>query len=169
MVTHTALLAPSELGEIRTLCETVFSAYGDETWQHCLGGMHARVRVDGVLVAHASLVLRRLHTDGRWHRCGWVESVAVHPDHRRRGYGHAVMEELEALAPGYDLLGLCASDDGIGLYDARGWQRWRGPVSCLAPDGMRRTPDEDSIYVRAADRLDVTGPIACDWREGEVW
>lgn len=169
MVTHTAALAASELAEIRALCEAVFPDYDEHTWQHCLGGMHARVRVEGVLVAHASLVLRRLRVGDRWLRCGWVESVVVHPDHQRRGHGHAVMAELEELAPGYEILGLCSSDEGLPLYDARGWQRWRGPASALTPDGLRATPDEDSIYVKATDPLDVDGPIACDWREGEVW
>jgi aminoglycoside 2'-N-acetyltransferase I len=170
VVTHTAGLAPDELAEVRALCHASFDDYGDETWQHALGGMHALVRNDArTLVAHGSLVLRRMRVGDRWLRCGWVESVAVHPDHRRRGHGHAAMAALEALAPGYDLLGLCSSDDGRFLYEARGWTLWRGPASALTPDGIRSTPDEDSIYVLAGREVDPAGPIVCDWREGEVW
>jgi aminoglycoside 2'-N-acetyltransferase I len=170
VVTHTAHLAPGELAEIRALCDASFDDYGDETWQHALGGMHALVRDDtGTLVAHGSLVLRRMKVDDRWLRCGWVESVAVHPDHRQRGHGHAAMAALETLAPAYDLLGLCSSDDGRFLYEARGWTLWRGPASALTPDGVRDCPDEDSIHVLAATPLDPDGPIVCDWREGEVW
>lgn len=169
MVTHTGALADGELAEIRALCELVYTDYDEDTWQQCLGGMHARVRVDGDLVAHASLVLRRLRVDGRWRRCGWVESVAVHPAHRRRGHGHTVMAELEVLAPGFEMLGLCSSDEGLPLYESRGWQRWRGPADALTPDGLRATPEEDSIYVKASAPLDLDGPITCDWREGDLW
>lgn len=170
MVTHTAELTPGELAEVRELCDASFDDYDDETWQHALGGMHALVRADtGTLVAHGSLVLRRMRVGARWLRCGWVESVAVHPDHRGRGHGHAVMAELEALGPGYDLLGLCSSDDGRHLYESRGWSRWSGAASALTPDGVRATPDEDTIYVLTPGPIDLAGPICCDWREGEVW
>ena len=170
MVTHTAELAPGELAAVRTLCDLAFDDYDEATWQHALGGMHALVRDDsGTLVAHGSLVLRRMRVEERWLRCGWVESVVVHPDHRRQGHGHRVMAALEALASGYDLLGLCSSDDGRSLYEARGWTLWRGPASALTPDGIHPTPDEDSIYVLADRAIDPAGPIVCDWREGEVW
>ncbi len=170
MVTHTAGLRTVELSEIRALCDLAFDDYDDTTWQQALGGMHALVRDDaGTLVAHGSLVLRRMRVGDRWLRCGWVESVVVHPEHRKQGHGHAAMASLEALAPGYDLLGLCSSDDGRVLYEARGWTRWRGPASALTPDGIRPTPDEDSIYVLAGGGLDPSGPIVCDWREGDLW
>lgn len=169
-VVHTAGLTPAELAEIRALCDLAFDDYDDTTWQHALGGMHALVRDDtGTLVAHGSLVLRRMRVGDRWLRCGWVESVVVHPDHRQQGRGHAAMAPLEALAPGYDLLGLCSSDDGRFLYEARGWTLWRGPAAALTPDGIRPTPDEDSIYVLTGRQIDPAGPIVCDWREGEVW
>lgn len=169
-VVHTAGLTPAELAEVRALCDLAFDDYDDTTWQHALGGMHALVRDDtGTLVAHGSLVLRRMQVGDRWLRCGWVESVVVHPDHRQQGRGHAAMAPLEALAPGYDLLGLCSSDDGRFLYEARGWTLWRGPAAALTPDGIRPTPDEDSIYVLTGRQIDPAGPIVCDWREGEVW
>lgn len=170
MVIHTADLSPAELAEVRALCDVTFDDYNDDTWQHALGGMHALVRDDtGSLVAHGSLVLRRMRVADRWLRCGWVESVGVHPAHRRQGHGHVVMAALEALAPGYDLLGLCSSDEGRVLYEARGWTLWRGPASALTPGGIRPTPEEDSIYVLTGGEVDPAGPIVCDWREGDVW
>ena len=169
-VRHTADLTAGELASVRALCDVAFHDYDDDTWQQALGGMHALVRDDaGTLVAHGSLVLRRMRVGDRWLRCGWVESVAVHPGHRRQGHGHAAMAALEALAPGYDLLGLCSSDEGRFLYRARGWTLWRGPASALTPDGIRPTPEEDSIYVLTDREIDPEGPIVCDWREGDVW
>ncbi len=167
-VRHTAQLSADELTAARALCDASYDEFGDADWEHALGGMHALVVEDGVLVAHAALVLRRLLHRGRALRCGYVEAVATHPDHRRRGHGDAVMAELEALAPAYDLLALCSSRAGRPLYEARGWALWRGATSALTPDGLRSTPDEDSIYVLGG-AVDLDASITCDWREGDLW
>ena len=98
-----------------------------------------------------------------------LEAVAVASDVRRQGLASAVMDSLEGLAPGYDLLALSASDAGVPLYEARGWDLWRGPSSVATTVGVVPTPDDDgSLYVRGTGlRLDA--PITCDWREGDVW
>ena len=165
---HTAHVDPVDLAAARGLCEVAFDPFGDEDWSHALGGEHALVHEGGVLVAHGAVVLRRLLVDGRWARCGYVEAVAVHPDHRRQGLGDRVMAALEELAPAYDLLALCSSRQGRALYESRGWSLWRGPTSALTPDGVVATPDEDSIYVLGSG-LDLEAPITCDWREGDLW
>jgi aminoglycoside 2'-N-acetyltransferase I len=168
IVRHTAQLSAEELTAARALCDASYGDFGDADWEHALGGMHALVLEDGVLVAHGALVLRRLLHRGRALRCGYVEAVATDPGRRRRGHGHAVMAELEALAPAYDLLALCSSREGRPLYEARGWALWRGAASAITPDGPRQTPDEDSIYVLGG-AVDLDAPIACDWREGDLW
>jgi aminoglycoside 2'-N-acetyltransferase I len=78
------------------------------------------------------------------------------------------MAGLEELAAAYDLLALCSTGDGRALYEARGWSLWRGPTSAITPDGLRQTPDEDSIYVLGGV-VDLDGAITCDWREGDLW
>ncbi|WP_244932200.1 GNAT family N-acetyltransferase [Nocardioides sp. W7] len=167
---HTAELSADELTEIRALLDAVFVDFDDHDWDHGLGGQHALVREDGLLVAHGSLVQRRMLVGGRSLRTGYVESVAVRSDRRRRGLAGQVMAALEALAPAYDLLALGASDEGVPLYEARGWQPWRGPTSVLGPSGPEPTPDEDgSVYVLGGQDVDRDAPIACDYRDGDVW
>ncbi|MDF1602894.1 GNAT family N-acetyltransferase [Nocardioides sp. YIM 152315] len=166
---HTGELSPRDLAESRELCAGSFRDFTDADWSHALGGTHALVHEDGRLVAHGSLVLRRLMVDGRWLRCGYVEAVAVADDVRRRGRGSAVMESLEELAPGYDLLALSASDAGAPFYEARGWDRWRGPSSVATTVGVVPTPDDDGAIYARGERLDLDAPITCDWREGDVW
>jgi len=167
-VRHTAQLSADELAAVRALCDASYDEFGDADWEHALGGMHALVVEDGVLVAHGAVVQRRLLHRGRSLRCGYVEAVAVHPDHRGRGHGNRVMSALEDLAPAYDLLALCSSREGRPLYESRGWALWRGDTSALTPDGLRQTPDEDSIYVLGGT-VDLDAPLACDWREGDLW
>jgi aminoglycoside 2'-N-acetyltransferase I len=166
-VRHTAQLSADDLAAARVLCDASFTDFGDADWEHALGGMHALVH-EAVLVAHGSVVMRRMLHGGRALRCGYVEAVAVDPDHRRQGLGDQVMAALEELAPAYDLLALCSSRQGRVLYESRGWSLWRGPTSALTPDGVRPTPDEDSIYVLGPG-LDLDAPITCDWREGDLW
>ena len=105
------------------------------------------------LIAHASVVQRRLLYDGRALRTGYVEGVAVRPDQRRRGFGAAVMDGVEQVIRGaYDLGALGATDEGAALYTARGWQRWEGPTSALTPDGIVRSRGRRRGDLRAARR-----------------
>ena len=169
---HTGELTSEELRAIRALLDEAFGGeFTDDDWEHALGGTHVVVLEDDAVIAHGSLVMRRLLHGGRSLRAGYVEAVAVRPDRRRAGHAGTVLAALEALAPAYDLLALSSSEDGVAFYTSRGWQRWRGPTSVLAPSGIEPTPeDDDSVYVRPGPTvLDLDGPLTCDWRPGDVW
>ena len=173
LIRHTAVLDDADLAAIRALCDAAFDGdFGDDDWEHTLGGVHA-LRFEGDrLVAHAALVGRRLLHDGRALRTGYVEAVAVAADVRRRGLGAAVMRALDPyIARGYALGALATSDAGAPLYAALGWTRWPGPTAALTPDGIRPTPGADGgIFVRAVGGdLDPGQPLICDWRDGDVW
>ena len=94
---HTADLAPGTLTAIRDLMNAVFDGVSDDTFDNALGGLHALLSEDGELIAHGSVVQRRLLHGGRALRTGYVEGVAVHPAHRRHGHGGTVMAELERI------------------------------------------------------------------------
>ncbi|MFI9309510.1 GNAT family N-acetyltransferase [Streptomyces triculaminicus] len=171
---HTSDLSDAELVAIRSLLTDAFEGdFTDEDWDHGIGGMHALRYEDGELVAHGSLVQRRLLHGGRALRAGYVEAVAVRADRRRRGHASAVMEALEhVLRRGaYELGALGAADEAVPLYTGRGWRQWRGPSSVLAPTGIERTPDEDGFIhvLPLGTPLDLDGELTCDWRPGDVW
>ncbi len=174
---HTAEMTGDDLAAARALLEAAFEElapderFGNTDWEHALGGQHALIHEDGVLIGHGSLVQRRLLHDGRALRAGYVEALATAAGHRRRGVGTAVMSALEELAPAYDLLALGATDDGVLLYEGRGWQRWRGRLSALTPSGVVRTPDDDGwlFVLPGTATLDLDGELTCDWRDGDVW
>ena len=176
----TAALGDAERAGLRELLDVAFDGeFADEDWDHALGGLHFIVSAedgseDGAPVAHAAVVQRRLIAGGRSVRCGYVEAVAVHPGQRRQGLAAAVMAEAErAIDRSFALGALSASDEGRGLYVARGWLPWRGPTAVLAPSGMTRTPEDDgSTFVRfvpGSGRPDPGGTLVCDWRDGDVW
>ena len=173
VVAHTADLDAAALDAARALLEAVFQdEWSDDDWEHALGGVHALLWEAGELIAHASVVQRRLLHGGRALRTGYVEAVAVRADRRRRGHAGTVMEALERVVRGaYDLGALSATDAAVPLYAGRGWQRWQGATSALTPGGVVRTADDDgSVYVLPVSaELDLSGALTCDWRDGDVW
>jgi aminoglycoside 2'-N-acetyltransferase I len=169
---HTADLDDGIRAAVRELMDAAFGMVSEDTYQNVLGGVHALLLEDGELIGHASVVQRRMLHGGRALRTGYVEGVAVRADRRRRGHGATMMSELERIVrSGYQLGALGASDDGARLYVSHGWQRWRGPIAALTPDGIRRTPDKDgAIYALPVSiPVDVSGELVCDWRPGSVW
>ncbi|WP_370082374.1 GNAT family N-acetyltransferase [Streptacidiphilus sp. MAP12-16] len=170
---HTADLDAATLRAARALLDDAFEGdMSDHDWQHALGGVHALVWEGTELAGHASLVRRRLLHRGRSLRTGYVEAVGVRADRRGRGYGTALMDALEqVLAETYDLGALSSSELAVDFYLRRGWIRWEGPTSVLAPTGIVRTEEEDgSVFVLPlALPVDLSGELVCDWREGDVW
>lgn len=146
--------------------------FDDADFEHGLGGMHALVYDGPELIGHGSVVMRRMLHGGHAMRTGYVESVAVRADRRRRGIGAAVMTELErVIRGGYELGALGASPVGAALYASRGWWLWPGKSAVLSPDGVQPTPYEDGgIYVLPVTvELDPAQPLVCDWRNGDLW
>ena len=172
-VRRTADLDDAEPSAVRGLLHEAFDGdFADDDWAHALGGVHALVHDGGRLVGHGSVVRRQLWHGGRLLRAGYVEAVAVAPDRRRQGHATAAMEALEAvIRADHDLGALSASEDGAGLYAARGWRLWEGPTSVRTTEGRRRTPEDDgSVFVLPGPApLDPRGELTCDWREGDVW
>ena len=176
VVAHTAQLPADVLGQCRALLDAAFAAdggFGDEDWDHALGGLHVLLRQGPELVGHAALVTRRLLHGGRAWRTGYVEAVAVRADLRRQGLGGLLMAEVErAAGAAHELAALSTSELGADFYAARGWTAWRGPTSALTPAGVVRTPDEDGgvlVLPSSTPDLDVTGELTCDWRDGDLW
>jgi aminoglycoside 2'-N-acetyltransferase I len=168
---HTSALDTGTLVAIRKLLDLAFEGDVDEhDYEHALGGVHAMVWDGADLIGHGSVILRRWHPE-RALRTGYVEAVAVRPDHQRRGQGSVVMAEVERIIRGgYQLGALGSSEVAAGFYLGRGWLRWEGTASAITPGGMQRTPDEEGwifVYPVSAD-LDLAGDLACDWRQGAL-
>jgi aminoglycoside 2'-N-acetyltransferase I len=170
----TTELSDLELTELRLLLFRAFDDFSDEDWDHALGGRHFLGSIDGVIVAHASVVPRELHLGGRPLASGYVEGVAVADEHRRHGYGHRVMAELgRFLTPRYELGALSAADHYHAFYGRLGWELWGGPTAVILDGAIRPTPEEDNtvmiLETPSTGELDRQATLACDWRAGDVW
>lgn len=170
---HTADLTRAELRSVRALLDDAFDGgFSDDDWDHTVGGVHALVRDSaGDLVAHGSVVQRRVAHAGRSLRTGYVEGVAVRADARRSGLGGRVMAALErVIDAAYEMGALSASPDGAGLYRARGWEQWQGAFAAYGPDGPVPLPDDESApYLRRVTApLDPAHALLFDWRGGDI-
>ncbi|MEU4260015.1 GNAT family N-acetyltransferase [Streptomyces fradiae] len=173
---HTYELAPAVLASIHALLQDAFEGdLSEEDWEHGLGGVHAYAEDrGGRIVAHGSVVMRRVVHAGRAHRVGYVEAVGVRADRRRQGLGTRVMAALEEVLDGaYDFGALSASDAGALLYRSRGWHLWNGRIEAYGPHGVVRMADEeDCTFLRPSAGRPLPapegGPLQFDWRDGDV-
>jgi aminoglycoside 2'-N-acetyltransferase I len=171
----TAELGTEELAALRGM---VFGAFGgrfdEHDWEHMLGGVHVLVEEDDGVVAHGAVVGRVLAAGARELRTGYVEGVATRGDRRGRGLATVVMVEAgRVVERDYELGGLADGTGIPGFYQRLGWETWQGPTFVAGPQGRVRTAAEDGnvlvLRTPATGELDLTGPLTCDWRPGDVW
>lgn len=125
-----------------------------------------------MVTAHASVVDRELHAGEKPLRTGYVEAVATRPDLQRRGYASTVMQEVGEYIDRTFPLG--ALDTGQNsFYERLGWVTWEGPTFVRTETGLVRTEDDDgNVMVHltpTSPELDLSAPISCEWRTGDVW
>lgn len=169
-------LSTTEVAAIREILwaafETGEEAMTEEDWMHALGGIHFLLEVDDRIVAHAAVVEREIQVDGRPFRTGYVEAVATAPDRQGMGLGSRLMRDVSDHVRARFELGAL----GTGrhrFYERLGWRTWSGPSSVRTQAGLRPTPDDDGyilvLTTPATAALDLSAPISCDWRVGDVW
>ena len=147
-------------------------AFQDDDWAHALGGLHFVLDLDGEVVSHASVVERTIEIGVRPLRTAYVEAVATAPNLQGHGHGSIVMEAASAhIRESFELGAL-----GTGrhaFYERLGWQTWVGPAFVRAPEGLQRTPDDEGyilvLRTPTSPPFELTEPISCDWRPGDVW
>jgi len=169
-------MAP-EVVAIRDMLVAAFESDEDERfsqadWDHAVGGMHFVLDVEGEIVAHASVVQRELHIDGRPLRTGYVEAVATAVGRQGLGHGSIVMADVTAYISEHFELGALGTGRH-SFYERLGWLRWSGQSFVRTADGPRPTPDEDGyllvLLTPSSPHLDLTASISCEWRPGDVW
>jgi aminoglycoside 2'-N-acetyltransferase I len=169
-------LRPEEAAVLRELFRAAWSdsseGFTGEDWHHAVGGIHFILDEDGVIVAHASVVERELHTAGHRLATGYVEAVATLPIHQRQGHGSAVMQAVDEYIDRTFQLG-ALSTGRSAFYERLGWVMWKGPTYVRTQSTLVRTAQDDgSVLVRltpTSPALDLSAPISCDWRPGDVW
>jgi aminoglycoside 2'-N-acetyltransferase I len=172
----TADLTAAEVSTIRDLLWEAFGPGEDgmteDDWRHALGGTHFLLETDDRIVAHAAVVEREIHVEERALRTGYVEAVATALDRQGGGLGSLLMADVGAYIRDRFELGVLGTGRH-GFYERLGWKTWAGPLFARTSEGPRRTPDDEGFLLvletPASPPLDLTAPISCDWRQGDVW
>jgi aminoglycoside 2'-N-acetyltransferase I len=173
---ETERLTGYQVEAIRSLLTAAFAGDGegfsDEDWAHAVGGMHFLLTRDDALVAHAAVIARELHIGDRPVQSGYVEAVATAGPHQGTGLGSQVMTDVAGfIEERFELGALSAA--APHFYERLGWLRWRGETWVRTEAGSVRTPDDDGgilvLPVAGFAVPDVTLPISCEWRPGDVW
>jgi aminoglycoside 2'-N-acetyltransferase I len=174
----TADLGATHLRRLRRFLDDAFAGdFGDEDFEHALGGRHFWIEDQRGFVAHASVVTRILVAGGRPLLTGYVEAVATRPDARRRGRGRAVMEAAaDFIHEAYEIGAL--SSNLHELYERLGWERWLGPTGVLENlsalgGAWVPTPDDDGgifiLRTPQTPQLDLYATLVCEARRGDPW
>jgi aminoglycoside 2'-N-acetyltransferase I len=174
-VVPSSSLNEAEWSTLTDLCIAAFSEPWDDYWESIGPGVHVLAEDPGRgIVAHAAIVDRFLYPGDLTLRAGYVEAVAVWPELQGQGHGTGVMEAIDAIIDeGYELGALGTGSHGF--YQRLGWETWQGPTWIRERDGhLERSANEDGgIMIRRTPTtpadLDLSLPIAVDWRPGEVW
>ena len=173
-VVPSAELSAADWKALTDLCVAAFNEDWEGYWDSIGPGMHVISEAGGQVVAHAAIVDRLLYPGDATLRSAYVEAVAVAPDLQRQGHGTRVMEAIDAMIDErYELGALGTGSDGF--YRRLGWETWHGSTWIRERDGhLERSSHEDGdIMIRRTPAtppdLDVSLPIAVDWRPGEVW
>lgn len=90
------------------------------------------------LRACAWVTQRTVSVSGREILVAGIRGVVTDPNHRRRGYGRAVMERAQELMrhrADCEFALLFSSVMAVPFYENLGWQTIRGPVTCDQPSG----------------------------------
>jgi aminoglycoside 2'-N-acetyltransferase I len=170
---QTSELAQETLAAIQALMRVSFDGdFSDDDWAHTIGGRHFFIEHSGVVVSHASVVPRVLEVSSQPFETGYVEGVATHPEHRRKGLASAVISAASAhVRATYEFGGL--GTDVFGLYEPFGWERWRGATFVRRETGLFHSEDEDGyvMVLRFGPSLEVnlSDPISCEPRSGDDW
>ncbi|TDE94017.1 N-acetyltransferase [Occultella glacieicola] len=109
--------------EHRVLAEAV--GWGEAFWWESMPASLAGSTCGVVVHDDDGLIgMGRVVGDGAFYF--YIEDVAVHPDHRRRGVGRAIVDALVRQvrdhAPGHRFIGLFATPEAEVLYRSLGWE-----------------------------------------------
>lgn len=170
-------IEPDLFAELTALCEAAFEEPFAAVWERIGPGIHVIGSEAGRVTGHAMIIDRRIylgHEPDQALDVGYVENVATWPELKGRGHGTEVMREINRLIAEDYALGALATGSH-GFYARLGWETWRGPTSVRMLDGQRvRSAEEDGDVMilrtpRTPADLDLSGPIAVDWRAEEPW
>ena len=163
---------PDLLARVHSLLDLAYEGdFAPEDWEHAIGGTHFLGFLNDELIAHGAVVSRLMDFDHATIDVGYVEAIAVHPDHQGQGFGATLMRAItEYCESTYDVSMLSTGEHDF--YARLGWKRFLGESYVRTADGIERTADEDDgLMLLLADThlALLTAKVTCEDRSGDAW
>ena len=155
----------------RLLSEAFEGDFSHADWEHTCGGIRFLGIEDDEVISHGAVITRRIWIDGNEHQVGYVEGIAVTPQHWRKGHGSKLMKELTSY---------CAESFSISLlspgekefYSRFGWREFSGKSFVKEGDEIVRTREDDDSLMYLLGRVPISEPLQefiCEIRSGDPW
>jgi len=158
--------------QIKNLLNRAFEGdFSTEDWEHTLGGVRFLGWIDGDLVAHGAISTRNIWLNELPTQIGYVEAIAVEPEHWGRGYGAQLMEKLSEKALDLYQISMLSTDEK-GFYKRIGWMDFQGESFVKIGTEEIRTADEDAglmLLSRDLKGLEKIVKAVCESRSGDAW
>lgn len=162
-------LSSHQITELKQFLHDAFDGeFSDEDFEHCVGGVHFLLMVEGTLIGHASVIERALRIDTTELRIGYLEAMAIAELSRGKGWGsHLLTSVNDYIRLQFGAGALSTGDNSF--YTHAGWQTWHGPSHIIRDQQWFASPEEDGGIMT----LDIEGsrmePIAIEHRAGDAW
>ena len=161
--------------QIRVLLDAAFEGdFSNGDWQNSCGGWRILGFQGGRLVAHAALVGRPMLVDGQLAEVGYVEAIAVDPEHQGRGIGLRLVAAVNQMATAHFELSMLSTDEHE-FYARTGWMRFTGKSfvakDAFIWDSQRSADEDDSLMFLTQPGESTAGPlqVVCQPRAGDAW
>ena len=165
-------LKPEIEENLLTLLNNAFEGdFSEADWKHTFGGTRFLGFLDNNLVAHGAVVERPMRINNVEMKVGYVEGIAVAPEHWRKGFGSLLMTEITSFCKSKLIISMLSTDEHL-FYSKHGWERFDGESYVLVDEIEVRSEDEDAglMYLLGLSE-DTHAPrkAVCNSRDGDAW
>ena len=155
----------------RLLDEAFEGDFSEEDWNHSLNGTRFVGYMGDLVVAHGSVVKRKIWINEVEKLAGYIEAIAVLPSHWRLGIGSALMKEISQYClENFDYCLL--STDEKSFYRRFGWKDFEGSSFVLSGEEEVSTQSENEglMYLLGVDvEIHSITKVVCEERDGDAW
>jgi len=145
--------------------------FSPQDWEHTIGGQYFIGFLDDLIIAHGSVVSRKVFIDEQAVTVGYVEAIAVLPSYWQKGFGTQLMKEVTQFCLENYELSMLSTDENY-FYERLGWKRFEGESFARSGDLEVRTLEEDEglmLLPGNASQIGVIRRAVCESRSGDDW
>lgn len=162
----------NNLGAIKNLLSDAYEDdFSEEDWLHTFGGVRFLGTINREIVAHGSVVPRKISINDELIAVGYLEGIAVSSNHQGQGVGRQLLSSISDFCLSEYQISMLSTDE-FDFYGNFGWKQFKGKSGVLLGTEVILTPDEDEGLMYLIGKTGSSQEILtayCDSREGDHW